>query len=151
MRAVVQRVSQASVTVGDETVGEIGLGLAVLVGVGHDDGQAEVEALADKLVSLRLLSDEEGRFNRSLLDVGGSVLVISQFTLLADVRKGRRPSFTKAAAADVAEPVVHALMDAVAARGITVAGGRFGAHMEVHLTNDGPATLVLEVTDGRVS
>ncbi|NQV07604.1 D-tyrosyl-tRNA(Tyr) deacylase [bacterium] len=150
MRAVVQRVSRATVTVEGETVGEIGCGLAVLVGVGHDDTEADAVAIASKLAGLRIFPDDEGKMNLPVSEVGGSVLIVSQFTLLADVRKGRRPSFTGAAAPDHAEPLVAVVGARLEAEGIEVAGGRFGAHMLVDLVNDGPVTIVIETAGGSV-
>lgn len=150
MRAVVQRVSRASVVVGDEVVGEIGQGLLVLLGVGHADGWQDAEALVDKLLRLRIFSDDEGRMNLSVEDVGGSVLVVSQFTLQADIRKGRRPSFTDAAAPDVAAGLIGDVVELIRRRGIAVATGRFGAMMEVELLNSGPVTFVIDVAGGRV-
>lgn len=147
---MIQRVSRAVVTVDSEIVGRIGAGLVVLVGVGPDDGEAEVEVLADKLVGLRIFPDDEGRMNRSVQDVGGSVLVVSQFTLYGDARKGRRPSFAGAAPPEVAEPLVAELVARLATAGVQVATGRFGAMMEVDLVNSGPVTLILEVAGGRV-
>ena len=145
MRAVVQRVSRASVRVDGEVVGACGPGLLVLVGAGHDDTAETAERLAGKLARLRIFSDAAGRFDRSLLDTGGEALVVSQFTLIADTRKGNRPSFTGAAAPEQAEPLVARVVDALRAEGIGVATGRFGAMMEVELVNDGPVTIVLEV------
>lgn len=140
MRAVLQRVSRAAVVVDGETVGEITEpGLFVLVGVGHDDGPAEVELVARKIADLRLLDGE-----RSVTDAGAPVLVVSQFTLLADTRKGRRPSWNAAAPGDVAEPVVDQVVEALRARGLTVATGRFGAHMDIELVADGPVTIVVD-------
>lgn len=140
MRAVLQRVRRAAVVVDGETVGEIaGPGLVVLVGVGHDDGPAEVELVARKVADLRLLEGE-----LSVTDAGAPVLVVSQFTLLADTRKGRRPSWNAAAAADVAEPVVAKVVQALRDRGLTVATGRFGAHMEIEMVADGPVTIVVD-------
>ncbi|MEX2280688.1 MAG: D-aminoacyl-tRNA deacylase [Acidimicrobiia bacterium] len=150
MRAVIQRVSRAEVTVDSELVGRIGTGLVVLVGVGPDDGEADVEVLADKLVGLRIFPDDEGRMNRSVQDVGGGVLVVSQFTLYGDARRGRRPSFVGAAPPEVAEPLVAGLVARLATAGVQVATGRFGAMMEVDLVNSGPVTLILEVAGGRV-
>ena len=150
MRAVVQRVSEASVAVGGETVGAIGAGLLVLVGVHHDDTVADAEALAAKVVSLRIFRDDAGKMNRSVADIGGGVLVVSQFTLYGSVRRGRRPSFTEAALPEVAAPLVGCVQKAIAAVGVPVAGGRFGAMMDVALVNDGPVTMVLDVADGRV-
>lgn len=144
MRAVVQRVTRASVTVNGEIVGQIGRGFLILLGIGQGDGEAEVKALADKIVNLRVFSDDEGKMNRSLLDSGGASLVVSQFTLYADVRKGRRPSFIDAAPPALAQPLVARFMAALAAYGIHVEGGVFGAHMEVTLLNDGPVTIWLD-------
>ncbi len=137
-------------TVDGAVVGAIGPGLLVLAGAGHDDTDRDVDSLADKLAGLRIFRDEEDRMNRSVADVSGSVLVVSQFTLMADVRRGRRPSFTAAAPPDRAEPLVAALADALRARGLEVAEGRFGAMMDVHLVNDGPVTIVIDTADGRV-
>lgn len=145
MRAVVQRVTSASVVVAGETVGAVGAGLCVLVGVTHDDTVADASRLADKIWNLRIFDDEAGTMNRSAADVGGEVLVISQFTLYGDARKGRRPSYVDAAPGPVAEPLVDAVVAALRAAGATVATGRFGADMAVSLTNDGPVTLLLEV------
>lgn len=150
MRAVIQRVSRAEVTVDSDLVGQIGTGMLVLVGVGPEDGEAEVAALADKLVGLRIFPDDDGRMNRSVQDVGGGVLVVSQFTLYGDVRKGRRPSFAGAAPPEVAEPLVSDLVARLDAAGVQVATGRFGAMMEVDLVNSGPVTLTLEIVGGRV-
>lgn len=142
MRAVLQRVSRAAVVVAGETVGEISEpGLFVLVGVGHDDGPAEVELVARKIADLRLLEGE-----RSVTDAGAPVLVVSQFTLLADTRKGRRPSWSAAAPGEVAEPVVAQVVEALRARGLTVATGRFGAHMDIELVADGPVTIVVDTS-----
>src|SRR5437870_13631974 len=127
MRALLQRVSHASVTVDEQVVGQIGKGLLVLLGVGQDDSEVQVKILADKIVHLRIFGDDEGKMNRSLLDIGGEVLVVSQFTLYADVRKGRRPSFTDAAPPAVAEPLVERFKEALAAHNLKVAGGIFGA------------------------
>jgi D-tyrosyl-tRNA(Tyr) deacylase len=150
MRAVVQRVSQARVAVGGEVVGAIDHGLAVLVGVAPDDTSAEARALATKLAGLRIFRDEEQKMNRSVADVGGGVLVISQFTLYGDTRRGRRPSFVGAAQPEIAEPLVAEVVAALAGLGLPTATGSFGADMAVTLTNDGPVTLVLEVANGRV-
>src|SRR6266699_5783156 len=144
MRALLQRVSHASVTVDEQVVGQIGQGLPVLLGVGRNDSEIQVKTLADKIVYLRIFGDEEGKMNRSLLDIEGEVLVVSQFTLYADTRRGRRPSFTDAAPPDVAEPLCERFKDAVAAYGLKVAGGVFGAHMDVELLNDGPVTIWLD-------
>ncbi len=150
MKAVIQRVARASVTVESTVVGEIGPGLLVLLGVGHDDGSAEAEALVDKMLGLRIFPDDEQKMNRSVVDIGGSVLVVSQFTLLADVRKGRRPSFTGAAAPDRADALVKQVVDLISARDVPVATGSFGAMMDVELLNAGPVTIVVDVADGRV-
>src|SRR5579863_5507158 len=131
MRALLQRVSRASVTVDGEVVGRIERGFLILLGIGQDDGDGEVKALVDKIVNLRVFPDDEGKMNRSLLDSGGASLVVSQFTLYADVRKGRRPSFIDAAPPALAEPLVARFMAALAAYGIHVEGGVFGAHMDV--------------------
>lgn len=144
MRVVIQRVSRASVAVEGETVASIGRGLLVLVGAAQGDGEAEARRLAQKCVELRMFSDGEGKFNLSLLDVGGEALVVSQFTLLADSRKGRRPSFAEAAPPEVAEPLVETFAEAMREMGVAVETGRFGARMTVELTNEGPVTLVLD-------
>ena len=144
MRALIQRVSRASVKVDEQVVGQISQGLLVLLGVGQDDNEVQVKALADKIVNLRIFGDDEGKMNRSLLDIGGEVLVVSQFTLYADTRKGRRPSFTDAAPPAIAEPLVERFNDTVAAYGLKVAGGVFGAHMDVELLNYGPVTIWLD-------
>ena len=144
MRALLQRVSHASVTVDEQAVGQISQGLLVLLGVGQGDSEVQVKTLVDKIVHLRIFEDSEGKMNLSLLDIGGSALVVSQFTLYADVRKGRRPSFTDAAAPAIAEPLVERFKAALADYGVTVEGGVFGAHMEVELVNDGPVTIWLD-------
>jgi D-tyrosyl-tRNA(Tyr) deacylase len=145
VKAVVQRVSRAEVRTGGAVAGRIGPGVCVLLGVGRGDGQAEVDWLAGKVARLRIFPDEHGRFDRSLLDTGGGVLVVSQFTLYGDPRKGNRPSFTEAAEPAAAEPLYEAFCDALAAAGVaSVERGRFGAAMAVELVNDGPVTLLLE-------
>lgn len=144
MRTVVQRVSQASVTVDGEVIGAIGPGLMVLLGVTHDDGPAEADWLARKVLGLRIFEDEAGKLNLSLLDVEGQALVVSQFTLYADARKGRRPSFVDAARPETAEPLVVRFADTLRQHGIHVEMGIFGAHMSVEIHNDGPVTLILE-------
>lgn len=146
MRAVVQRAARGRVLVGEETVGELTPvpGLVVLVGVGPTDTAAEAMLLADKIAGLRIFADEAGKTNRSLVDVGGGALVISQFTLFADLRRGRRPGFTTAAPPDVAAPLVERVMEALRALGVPVQGGRFGADMQVELVNDGPFTILLD-------
>jgi D-tyrosyl-tRNA(Tyr) deacylase len=145
MRAVCQRVSVARVLVSGRVVGEIGPGLCVLVGVARSDGAEEAGRLAEKIARLRVFPDDEGRFDRSLLDVGGSALVVSQFTLLADTVKGNRPSFSTAAPPEEAEPLYDLLCCELASRGVAVARGVFGAKMAVELVNDGPVTIVLDV------
>lgn len=144
MRVLLQRVSQARVAVDGRTVGEIGRGFVLLVGVTHDDTKAEAEWLADKVAGLRVFEDDEGKMNLSLPDVGGALLVISQFTLYGDTRRGRRPSFTAAARPEQAEPLVDYFVARLRAQGLTVATGVFGAYMDVALHNDGPVTLMLE-------
>ncbi len=147
MRAVLQRVHSARVLVDAEVVGAIDRGTLVYVGVAEGDTSAEAEWLADRIAGLRIFASEDRPIDRSLLDVGGSALVVSQFTLLADTRRGRRPSFTAAAAPEVAEPLVDAVVDALRAQGVGVATGRFGAMMQVESTNDGPVTIVLDSAD----
>lgn len=144
MRALLQRVSHASVTVDDQIVGEIGPGFVVLLGVTHSDGRAEAEWLARKIGGLRLFEDEQGKMNLGLEDVGGALLVISQFTLYGDTRKGRRPSFIEAAVPQHAEPLVEYFVAQLREQGFIVATGVFGAHMEVEIHNNGPVTLWLE-------
>jgi D-aminoacyl-tRNA deacylase len=150
VRVVLQRVSRAGVSVDGGLVASIGPGLVALVGVEHGDGTQDVEALAEKLAGLRIFSDDAAKMNLSIVDVGGEILVVSQFTLLGDVVKGRRPSFTAAAPPDEARPLVDSLVAALSRIGIPTMSGVFGAHMEVDLVNDGPVTLVLEVSGGRV-
>ncbi len=145
MRALVQRVIEAKVVVDGETVGEIGPGLCVLVGVTHDDDEAMARKLAEKVWNLRIVDDDAGVMNRSVADTGGAVLVVSQFTLYGDTRKGRRPSWQPAAPPEVAEPLVDAFAAALREMGASVATGTFGAHMRVHLVNDGPVTVMLEL------
>lgn len=149
MRAVIQRVRSARVEVAGETVGEIGQGLLVLLGVGQGDRPEDAEWLADKTAELRVFADEAGKMNRSLADVGGSALVVSQFTLLGDCRKGRRPAFTAAAPPDQARELYEHFAQRVASRGVPVARGVFAADMQVHLINDGPVTLVIDRPDSR--
>ncbi|HVQ22543.1 MAG TPA: D-aminoacyl-tRNA deacylase [Candidatus Saccharimonadia bacterium] len=144
MRLLLQRVTRASVTVEGEVVGQIGPGLMVLVGVGHDDDAARADALAGRVADLRIFRDSEGKTNLSLIDVGGSALVISQFTLYGDTRKGRRPSFLDAAPPALGEALYERFSDALAGRGVSVARGIFGAEMEVELINDGPMTIWLD-------
>jgi D-tyrosyl-tRNA(Tyr) deacylase len=144
MRALIQRVSDASVEVAEERVAAIGAGLLVLVAAGAGDGPDAPAQLAGKVARLRIFADAEGRMNRSLVDVGGEALVVSQFTLYGDVRRGNRPSFTEAAPPDVGERLVAAFAAELEALGVPVATGRFGAHMQVTLTNDGPVTIWLD-------
>ena len=150
MRVVVQRVSGARVTVDGDVVGEIGPGLLVLVGVGAGDGDADAAAAAAKVAGLRIFPDPGGAMNLSVTEVDGAALVVSQFTLLADVRKGRRPSFTGAAPPEEAARLVGAFEEHLAAAGVPVERGRFGAYMQVELLNDGPVTIVVETAGGRV-
>jgi D-tyrosyl-tRNA(Tyr) deacylase len=147
VRLVIQRVSRASVQVDNETVGAIAHGLLILVGVTDGDDETSARRLAAKTAELRIFSDEEGRFNRSLLETGGEALVVSQFTLYGDTRKGRRPSFNDAAKPEVAEPLVEAFAAHLESMGVKVARGRFGAYMHVELVNDGPVTLGIDSDD----
>jgi D-tyrosyl-tRNA(Tyr) deacylase len=144
MRLLLQRVGRAAVLVDGATVGEIGPGLVVFVGVGHDDRPDTADAFAGKVADLRIFRDEDGKTNRSLIDVGGEALVISQFTLYADTRKGRRPSFLDAASPDLGTALYERFADALAGRGVRVARGVFGAEMVVELANDGPMTIWLD-------
>ena len=144
MRVVLQRVSSASVSVEDRTIASIGTGFLILLGVAHGDEEAAAAYLAKKIAHLRVFEDEAGKMNRSLLDVGGAALVVSQFTLYADTRKGRRPAFVRAAPPEVARPLVDFFAKQLAAFGIPVQTGEFGAHMKVALLNDGPVTILME-------
>jgi D-tyrosyl-tRNA(Tyr) deacylase len=144
MRAVVQRVSRARVTIDGQSVGEIGSGLLILLGVTHTDSAEAAAWLADKIIGLRIFNDADGKMNRSVADEGGGVLVVSQFTLYGDCRKGRRPSFIGAAGPEIAVPLYEAFVNAVRALGVPVATGRFGAMMQVELVNDGPVTVILD-------
>src|SRR5579859_465241 len=144
MRALLQRVSHASVTVNEQLISQIDYRLLILLGIGRDDNASRVKTLTDKIAYLRIFEDDEGKMNRSLLDIHGQALVVSQFTLYANARKGRRPSFAAAAPPDQAEPLVEDFKAALAVHGIHVAGGVFGASMAVSLTNDGPVTIWLD-------
>ena len=144
MRAILQRVSKASVSVYGQTISDIGNGLLILLGVGHGDGEEQAKYLAEKIAKLRVFEDEQGKTNLSLLDVKGEAIVVSQFTLYADTRKGRRPSFTDAALPDVAEPLVSRFAELLRSYGIPTKTGKFGAHMEVEIHNNGPVTIWLE-------
>ena len=144
MRAVIQRVSSAAVEVEGETVGAIGAGLSVLLGVAAGDGEEDAARLAGRVARLRVFPNEDGRFDRSLLAVGGAALVVSNFTLIADTAKGNRPSFSGAAASEAAEPLYERFCTALRAEGVVVETGRFGARMAVRSVNDGPVTIVLE-------
>lgn len=144
MRACVQRVSRAEVIVDGQSIGKIGRGLLVLLGVAGDDSSEDVTYLADKLVELRIFSDDEGKMNRSLVETQGAMLVVSQFTLYGDCRKGRRPSFIDAAPPEQGDQLYQEFVAAVRAQGIEVATGRFRAHMEVSLVNDGPVTILVD-------
>lgn len=144
MRAVVQRVTAARVAVGERVVGEITHGVVVLVGITADDSASEVDWLSDKIANLRIFNDDEGKMNRSLLDVSGAALIVSQFTLYGDARKGRRPSFIRAAAGPEAEALYDAAVARLRALGVPCETGEFGAMMQVSLTNDGPVTILLD-------
>ena len=144
MRIVLQRVRHASVSVSDQAVAEIGPGVVLLVGIGPDDGEEQARYLAAKIANLRIFEDQAGKINRSLLDVGGEAIVVSQFTLYADTRKGRRPSFTGAAAPQIAKPLVEKFATLLVEQGVPTQTGEFGAHMLVEIANDGPVTIYLE-------
>ena len=144
MRALVQRVSKASVSIEGQLVATIKNGLVVLIGVGKGDSELDAQYLADKIANLRIFSDEADKFNLSALDIGGEMLVVSQFTLLADTRKGRRPSFSDAARPETAIPLYERFVATARAEGVRVATGEFGAHMQVALVNDGPVTIILD-------
>ncbi len=144
MRIVLQRVGQASVQIGSQIVGQIERGLVLLVGIGHEDGESQARYLADKCLNLRIFEDDQGKMNRSLLDVGGQILAISQFTLYGDTRKGRRPGFTDAAPPEKAEPLYERFVELLQEGGVIVETGQFGQHMLVQIHNDGPVTLILE-------
>jgi D-tyrosyl-tRNA(Tyr) deacylase len=144
MRSVVQRVSRAQVTVDEETVGSIGPGLVVLLGIHADDSENEAQRLADKIINLRIFEDDKGLMNRSLLDTGGEMLIVSQFTLYGDCRKGRRPGYSAAARPEKAEPLYQHFIRLVQLAGVRTATGKFQAMMQVELVNDGPVTLLLD-------
>lgn len=149
MRVVLQRVSRAAVSVEGDQVAAIGAGLLLLVGVADGDDAGEVAAAVEKVAGLRVFADAEGKMNRSIVEAGAEILLVSQFTLLADIRRGRRPSFTDAAAPAVAEPLIEQMLAGFRAAGIATQQGVFGASMQVELVNDGPVTLVFDVLDGK--
>jgi D-tyrosyl-tRNA(Tyr) deacylase len=144
MRVVLQRVTRGRVSVDGRVVAEIGLGLVILVGVGPGDGEEQARYLAEKIANLRIFEDDQGKINRSLLEVGGAAIVVSQFTLYADTRKGRRPSFTDAALPEIARPLVERFADLLREQGVPAQTGEFGAHMLVEIDNDGPVTIWME-------
>ena len=144
MRALLQRVSKASVKVEGQTISTIGKGLLILLGIGHGDADEQVKFLTEKIANLRVFEDEQGKTNLSILDVRGEAIVVSQFTLYADTRKGRRPSFTGAALPDIAEPLVSRFVELLRGYGVPTQTGKFGAHMEVEIHNNGPVTIWLE-------
>lgn len=144
MRVLIQRVSKASVTVDQQTISNIGKGLLILLGIGHDDGEEQVKILAEKTANLRIFEDEDGKTNLSILDVHGEAIVVSQFTLYANTQKGRRPSFIEAALPEIAEPLVNRYTELLRGHGVPAQTGKFGAHMEVEIHNDGPVTIWLE-------
>jgi D-tyrosyl-tRNA(Tyr) deacylase len=147
VRAIIQRVTQARVTVEGQQVGAIGAGLVVLLGISKEDGEGDAQYLTDKLVNLRIFADDSGRFNRSALDTGAEFLIVSQFTLYGDTRKGRRPDFTAAAPPETAERLYDYTVSLLRSKGINVATGQFQAYMQVSLQNDGPVTLMLDSAD----
>lgn len=144
MRLVLQRVKSGGVSVDGRPIAKIGTGLVILVGVGAEDTDEQARTLVEKVVNLRIFEDDQGKMNLSLLDIGGEALVISQFTLFADTRKGRRPSFTDAARPDIASPLIERFEELLKERGVATSSGVFGAHMLVEINNDGPVTIILE-------
>ena len=144
MRVLIQRVSRASVSVNGQVISKIGKGLLILLGIGHSDGEEQAQFLAEKVANLRIFEDAEGKTNLSVLDVKGEAIVVSQFTLYADARKGRRPSFTNAALPEVAAPLVDRFVELLGRHGVPTQTGRFGEHMQVEIYNDGPVTIWLE-------
>ena len=144
MRAVLQRVSHGKVSVDDRCVAEIGPGLVILLGIGPNDTEIQARTMVDKIATLRIFEDDEGKINRSVIDIGGEAIVVSQFTLYADTRKGRRPSFTDAASPDLARPLVDRFAQLLSGQGIPTQTGEFGAHMLVEIANNGPVTILLE-------
>jgi len=144
MRVVIQRVSRGSVAVAGDTIAEIGHGLVVLTGIGPGDGEKQAAYLAEKIANLRIFADEQGKTNLSVLDVGGAAIVVSQFTLYADTRKGRRPSFTNAAPPELAEPLIERFSEMLRQQGVPTQTGQFGAEMLVEISNDGPVTIIIE-------
>lgn len=149
VKGLVQRVSRAAVRVGDECTGAIGAGLFALVGVGHDDDERDAALLADRMVGLRVFADAEGKMNLALREVGGELLVVSQFTLMGDTRRGRRPSFVAAAPPERANALIERVVEAARGLGVKVATGRFGAHMDIDVCADGPVTLLLDTKERR--
>ncbi len=148
MRALIQRVTYGKVTVAGRTVAEIGAGLVILLGIAPGDGDPEIDYLTRKIAEMRIFEDEAGKLNRSVCDVGGEAIVVSQFTLYANTRKGRRPSFNRAARPEIAEPLVERFARKLAARGVPTQTGEFGAYMQVEIHNDGPVTIWMEREDG---
>ena len=144
MRALLQRITHARVSVNGETIAKCGPGLVILLGIGNSDGEEQAAYLAQKIATLRIFEDQDGKFNRSILDVGAEAIIVSQFTLYADARKGRRPSFTDAALPEVASPLVDRFVELLIAQGVPTQKGEFGAHMLVEIHNDGPVTIFLE-------
>ncbi len=144
MRTILQRVNRSRVTVEGRTIAEIGLGLVILLGIGPGDGDEQIDYLVKKIANLRIFEDDQGKMNLSVLDVGGQAIVVSQFTLYADTRKGRRPSFTRAAPPEIASPLVDRFAERLAAQRVPTQTGEFGAHMQVEIHNDGPVTIWME-------